>query len=371
MNVLALVPSLYDTSPGQRFRVEQWARHLERTGSRFTFVPFESRALHRVIYQPGRYGLKTALMLEAFARRFRTLALARQFDVVLIHREAALMGPAVIERLVARAGIPIVFDFDDAIWVPYVSPANNRLSYLKCFGKAASICRLSAHILAGNGYLADYAGRYNTHVTVVPCTIDTDTYLPRPIPENAGSSRPITIGWTGSYSTVQHLDTLRGTLMRLHRRHSFQLNVIGTPEYRLDGVPTIAQAWCRDSEARDLHSFDIGIMPLPNDAWSRGKCGLKLLQYMAAGVAAVASPVGVNTEIVQDGVNGFLAATEDEWIEKLSALIRDGDLRRRIGAAGRRTVEELFSARVWVPRIQSILESAASRTVVHRAESLA
>ncbi len=159
--------------------------------------------------------------------------------------------------------------------------------------------------------------------------------------------------------------------MRLHRRHSFQLNVIGTLGYRVDGVPTIAQAWCRDSEARDLHSFDIGVMPLPNDAWSRGKCGMKLLQYMATGVAAVASPVGVNTEIVQDGVNGFLAATADEWIEKLSALIQDGALRRRIGAAGRRTVEERYSARVWVPRVRSILESATSRAGIHCAESLA
>ena len=359
MNVLALVPALYDTSPGQRFRIEQWARHLERVGSRFTFVPFESRALHEVIYQPGRYGLKAALMLEAFARRFRILALARQFDVVLIHREAALMGPAVIERLLARSGIPVVFDFDDAIWVPYVSPANKRLSHLKCFGKVASICHLSTHILAGNDYLASYARRFNSHVTVVPSTIDTETHLPRRHGDSEEPPGPVTIGWTGSYSTVQHLNTLRQALIRLRSFHEFHLSVIGPPGYHLDGLVVKAHTWRPASEGGDLHHFDIGVMPLPDEKWARGKCGMKLLQYMAAGVPAVASPVGVNAEIIQDGVNGFLAATEDEWIEKLSILIQDPNLRRQIGATGRRTVEERYSARVWVPRVQEVLEAAA------------
>jgi len=363
MNVLVLAPALYDTSPGQRFRIEQWARYLERTGFRFTFVPFESEALHRTIYRPGQYALKTALIIEACVRRLQVLALARRFDVVFIHREAALLGPAVIEPLLARQGIPIVFDFDDAIWVPYISPANKRLSYLKCFGKMASICRLSTHILVGNSYLASYASRYNSHVTVVPSTIDTDGYVPRWFGDGRGSPAPVTIGWTGSYSTVQHLNTLRQTLIRLRNRHEFQFSVIGPPSYHLDGVVVKAHAWRPASEGEDLHHLDIGVMPLPDDEWSRGKCGMKLLQYMAAGVPAVASPVGVNVEIIQDGVNGFLAATEDEWIEKLSALIQDPDLRRQIGAAGRLTVEERYSARVWVPRVQEVLEGAVSRII--------
>ncbi len=371
MNVLAMVPATYDTSPGQRFRTEQWARHLKSAGIQFTFVPFESEALHRVLYQPGRYAQKSVLILEAFLRRFRVLTFARLFDAVIIHREAALIGPALIERLLALQSIPIIFDLDDALWVPYISPANKCFSYLKCFGKTASICRLSAHILAGNRHLANYASRYNANVTIVPCTIDTDAYTPRRFDGNNHLSAPVTIGWTGSYSTVQHLDTLRSTLVRLRRRYSYKLSVIGTPEYRLDGVAVNAKPWQRGSEARDLHQFDIGVMPLPDDEWSRGKCGLKLLQYMAAGVPSVASPVGVNTEIIQNGVNGFLAGTEDEWIEKLGSLIEDAALRHRMGAAACQAVEERYSARVWVPRVQRVLESVTAPDGVRHSARLA
>jgi glycosyltransferase involved in cell wall biosynthesis len=333
---------------------------LEPAGFHFTFAPFESDALHEVIYQRGRNVRKAMLTLEACVRRFRAIATARDFDVVLIFREAMLIGPALIEHLLARAGSRIVFDFDDAIWVPYRSPSNARWSYLKCFGKTATICRLSSRVIVGNQYLASYARRFNTNVFVVPSTIDTDAYAPR---RSFGDedSHPVTIGWTGSHSTVQHLETLRPALARLRQRCGFRLHVIGASSYALDGVETAVQPWCAESEVLDLHCFDIGIMPLPDGDWNRGKCGMKLLQYMGAGVPAVGSPVGMNTEIIRDGVNGFLASTEDEWVEKLSALIRDRRLRRSMGEAGRQTVEERYSTRVWAPKVGEILESAAAR----------
>lgn len=229
---------------------------------------------------------------------------------------------------------------------------------MKCFGKAATICRLSAQVIVGNRYLAGYARRHNENVTVVPSTIDTGIYAPRH--DGRDDGRVVSIGWTGSHSTVQHLDTLRGALTRLKQHCEFRLRVIGAPSYRLDGVETIAQPWCAESEVRDLHNFDIGIMPLPDDNWNRGKCGMKLLQYMGAGVPAVGSPVGMNAEIIRDGVNGFLASTEEEWVEKLSALVRDHRLRRSLGEVGRQTVEERYSTRVWAPKVGEILESAAA-----------
>ena len=367
MRVLVLASAPYDTT-GPRYRIEQWARHLARTGLECTFVPFENQALHDVIYQRGRYGRKAALILDACVRRFRVIEMARDFDVVLIFREAMLVGPALIERLLAREHLPIVFDFDDAIWVPYRSPSNASWSYLKCFGKAATICRLSSQVIVGNQYLAGYARQHNDNVTVVPSTIDTEIYTPRHF-GRAGDGGVITIGWTGSHSTVQHLDTLRGALTRLRQHGEFRLRVIGAPSYRLDGVETIAQPWCAESEVRDLHSFDIGIMPLPDDAWNRGKCGMKLLQYMGVGVPAVGSPIGMNGDIIDHGVNGFLASTEEEWVERLTALIRDRSLRRRMGEAGRQTVEGRYSTRVWAPKVGAILASAAASRPHRRAAS--
>jgi glycosyltransferase involved in cell wall biosynthesis len=355
MNVLVVTPSLYNTSPGPRYRIEQWARYLERDGFRFTFAPFEDAALNRILYQRGHYVRKAALMLRALGRRFQLLPEAGRHDVIFIHREAALIGPAFFERLLARRRVPVIYDFDDAIWVRYASPANSYFSYLKFFGKTATLCRLSDHVTVGNKYLADYARRYNRNVTIVPTTIDTEQYTVRPSQSN-GDGVP-TIGWTGSYSTVQHLDTLRGALTRLAREQKFRLQVIGTRQYTLDGVETVVKPWRAATEVVDLHDIDIGVMPLPDDNWSQGKCGCKMLQYMGIGVPVVASPVGVNSEILQHGQNGLVARTEDEWVSMLALLLKDAGLRRTLGEAGRRTLEARYAGSAWAARLGEVMRS--------------
>jgi glycosyltransferase involved in cell wall biosynthesis len=354
MRVLALMPGLYDTSPGQRYRLEQWEPLLRERGVEITYAPFEDDELHSVVYQPGRIGKKLQLVSRNLARRLSTISKARKYDLVYILREAALLGPAVFERLLYQQRVPFVFDFDDAIFVTYRSPSNGYLSYLKFASKTRTICRLASHVMVGNPYLAEYAGQVNEKVTVIPTTIDTDKYRASP-PRN--SDGPLTIGWTGSYSTVQHLDTLRGALKKLAETENFRLRVIGTPAYELAPVNVEAMQWRASTELADLSAIDIGVMPLPDDQWSKGKCGLKALQFMALGVPTVCSPVGVNTDIIQDNENGFLAATEAEWVEKLTRLLRDGELRRRLGQAGRATVEEKYSAVTQAPRVYEIFKS--------------
>jgi glycosyltransferase involved in cell wall biosynthesis len=358
MNVLVICPSVRNTSPAQRYRIEQWAPYLERQGIRLTFAPFEDQALRDVIYRQGHTVRKGFHLLAALLRRLRLMFDVRRYDLVYIVREAALLGPAFFERLVARTGVPIVYDFDDAIWVPYRSPTNALAHLLKSFGKVGPICRLSTHVVVGNAHLAEFARRHDARVTVVPTTIDTDTYVPA-ARAAADDDLPV-LGWTGSHSTVQHLNVLAPTLRVLRRQFPYRLHVLGTADYALDGVEVRARAWSAATEVRDVRSFDIGLMPLPDDDWARGKCGLKLLLCMALGIPTVASPVGVNSEIVQDGVNGLLATSEAEWLERLTRLARDRDLRRRLGDSGRATVEERYSARVWAPRVRDILEQAAA-----------
>ena len=359
MRVLAIVPSLYDTSPGQRFRIEQWEPILKERGVEITYAPFSNEQLAGLLYQQGHAASKLAGVTAGFARRFRLLSSVRQFDAVYIFREAALFGPPIFESWIRRTKIPIVFDFDDAIFVSYRSPSNGYLSYLKFAGKTSKICEMAAHVMVGNPYLAEYSRRFNPNVTVVPTTIDLDRYEVRE-PDRT-KAYPV-IGWTGSFSTVQHLDTLRGALQKLAQRERFKLRVIGTPQYELEGVEVEAMQWRAQSEIDDLVPCDIGIMPLPDDKWSKGKCGLKALQFMALGIPTMCSPVGVNTDIIQDGENGFIADTEDEWVEKLAALIRSSDLRDRIGLAGRRTVEQKYSAEVQAPRVFEIFQSVVQRT---------
>lgn len=354
MHVLALMPALYDTSPSQRYRLEQWEPLLRERGVEITYAPFEDEELHPLLYKPGLLSKKVQLVTRGLNRRMSLLRSVKDYDLVYILREAALLGPPIFEKLIHQRGVPIVFDFDDAVFVSYRSPSNGYLSYLKFASKTKTICRIASHVMAGNPYLAQYARQVNDRVTVIPTTIDTEKYR---VPQRAEKTGPPVIGWTGSHSTVQHLDTLRGALKKLAERESFRLRVIGTPAYECAPVDVEVMRWRADTEVEDLHAIDIGVMPLPDDKWSKGKCGLKALQFMALGVPTVCSPVGVNTDIIQDNENGFIAGTEDEWVEKLSRLLRSAELRQRLGQAGRATIEQKYSAITQSPRVYEIFKS--------------
>jgi glycosyltransferase involved in cell wall biosynthesis len=339
---------------------------LRQKGVEIVFHSFEDEELHAMLYKPGNIREKLRLVARGFSRRRSVLRSVREFDAVYVFREAAVLGPPVFERWVHRSGVPMIFDFDDAIFVPYRSPSNGYLSYLKFPAKTRTICRLASHVMVGNPYLADYARPANANVTIIPTTIDTEKYT---VARSKTASDPPVIGWSGSYSTVQHLDTMRGALQRLAKEERFRLRVIGTPNYELEGVEVEAMPWRAETETADLGAMDIGVMPLPDDRWSKGKCGLKALQYMALGIPTVCSPVGVNTEIIRDGENGLIADTEDEWVEKLKQLLRSADLRRRLGLAGRATVEDSYSALSQAPRVYQVLESVVGQAGV-RAERL-
>ncbi len=356
MRVLAVVPSIYDTSPGQRFRIEQWEPILRESGVEITYAPFETEELRAVLYSGGKIVEKIGGVTRSMKHRSSDLDALRDFDLVYLFREAALLGPPWFERKIARSGVPLVFDFDDAIFFSYKSPSNGYLSYLKFPGKTAEICRLSAHVMAGNEFLADYARANNENVTIIPTTIDTDKYA---FIDRVVDPDIVTIGWSGSFSTIQHLDTIRDVLQELAQTENFRLRVIGTPVYKIPGVDVEAIQWLSETELDDLRQIDIGLMPLPDDNWSQGKCGLKALQYMALGVPSICSPVGVNSTIIKDGENGFLAGSKAEWIEKIKLLIHSPELRRKLGLAGRATVEGAYSAKVVAPRVLEVFRSAA------------
>jgi len=359
MNVLVLVPYLPDTAPGQRFRIEQWARALERQGVRFHFAPFETDDLRAVIRANGRHGAKAVELLRCMERRVRfLLQVGPEWDVIVIHRELAPIGPPVLERALAAKGIPIVYDFDDAIFLPDMSDANRAFKWLKWARKTGVICGLSSHVMVGNRYLQEYALAHTDRVSIVPTTIDTDAYTMKP---DVDIPKTPVVGWSGSLTTLKHLRHVEPMLQALARTVRFTLKVVGSPDVSMGGIAVESKAWSARSEIDDLRSFDVGIMPLPDDPWSRGKCGLKALQYLAVGVPTVVSPVGVNREIIEDGTNGFVAATERQWVEKLTLLLADRALRARVAREGRRTVEERYSAAAHVPRVLEILQAASER----------
>ena len=353
IHVLAMTPYPHGRVPGQRFRIEQWAPLLRAEGIEIAFSPFLSSAAMDVLYRPGHVARKIGETVRGYLKRWPEALRRRPADVVLVYREAALLGPPVLERVLALRR-PLVFDFDDAIYLVDTSNANAWSRVVKSKGKAETICRLVRHVTVGNDFLAQWARRHTRAVTVIPTTIDTDLYEVRPRPENP---RPV-VGWSGSATTEPYLRTLGPVLRRLRERQDFELQVIGG-ELKIDGVPMCCKPWRPDTEVEDLREFDVGVMPLPDDEWSRGKCGLKALQYMALGIPPVVSPVGVNTAIVRDGINGFHVRSEEEWVDRIALLLSDESLRHRMGIEARRTVEQSYSHRVHAPRMARVLRAAA------------
>jgi glycosyltransferase involved in cell wall biosynthesis len=341
IRVCGLVPYPLGTTPSQRFRLEQWAARLHDSGIALDLIPFaDSRLLH-LLRQPGRLAAKMLAFGAAFVRRLTALVAAPRYDAVVIHRAVCLAGPALPERLLRLFHRPIIFDFDDAVFLLHTSSANRRFGWLKCPRKTETLCRLSTHVVAGNAGLADYASRFNANVTVVPSSVDTDHY--RPGSRNNGAR--VVVGWTGSSTSQTHLEQFAPVLRDLTAHSDVELRVHSDRAPDLPGVRFVWRPWSAETELAELSAFDIGIMPMPDDPWARGKCAMKALLYMAMGVPAVCSPVGTNRTLIQHGENGVLAATPEDWLTSLRELIENAALRRRLGDAGRNTVEERYSAR--------------------------
>jgi glycosyltransferase involved in cell wall biosynthesis len=349
-------------SPNQRFRFEQYIPFLQAKGYRCEVSYIVTESDDKFLYKPGHLLDKLRFVRRSIAKRRQDVARMKEFDVIFICREALMTRSTMFERAFRKSGARIVFDFDDSIWLSNVSDANRKWSWVKDASKTSKLIALSDRIFAGNDYLAEYARNFNRDVHVVPTTIDTDEYRPRTQAPPADS--PIVIGWSGSITTIQHfqyaIPALRLIRAKYGDRVTFRVVGDGTytvPELDIQGLP-----WRKDTELDDLRAMDIGIMPLPDDEWARGKCGLKGLQYMALGIPTLMSPVGVNSAIIQDGVNGYLAGPVEEWVEKLSRLIEDADLRRRMGGEARRAVEQQWSTRAWQQRYLEHFEELINRT---------
>ena len=356
LRVLVLANKPAGRSPSQRFRLEQWAPHLARDhGIDLELAPFESERLTEILYQPGHLFSKALLVMRDFVRRAKMLREARRYDAVVIHREAALIGPAIYERLIACSGVPVIFDFDDSIWMQQPEQKARIFAQLHFHRKTGSICALADAVSAGNDYLAAFARQRNSNVRVVPTTIELADYPPRPEPPGS----PFIVCWTGSTTTLPHFEHSRQALEAAARTLPMVVKIIGNrpPDRPIAGAETRFVPWSAESEAREIADSHVGIMPLPDNEFSRGKCGLKALQYMAASRPTIASPVGVNRAIVRTGETGFLAATPNEFTEALLNLAASPELRAKLGNAARKLVEGHYSAEVGASRFAALVRS--------------
>jgi glycosyltransferase involved in cell wall biosynthesis len=342
--ILGLTQSAFD--PASRVRFIQFIPYLKESGwnvvhcpnrpDRQWFSPLRNRVARGLHYRAGRVLMKW--------NRWRDLETARSADVVFVNRDLAGSGTFFEQRLLKK-NPRVVFDFDDAIFV-----GRNAAS-------VRWMCERAAWITPGNEYLAKYARNFNSSVTVIPTVIDTDRYLVREYGQDECS--PVRIGWSGSDLSIRTtLFPFLEMMSSLQKTIPFELVIISNtrPELPVTDLRWSFQSWQPESESLLSTAMDIGIMPLVDNEFQRGKCGLKLLQYMAAGLPTVASPVGVNADITLPGETGYLATTPKEWEEALAALVRQPDLRAQLGRAGRTRCEQHYSIRSWLPRLVTLFE---------------
>lgn len=333
MNVLFLTQGP-EVSPSPRYRVYQLLPLLRKLGIADTVSPVVAQGslLHRA--------------WNTWGQRRRDLQRLHQFDAVFVQKGVFPGLSARFERQIATQK-PVVFDFDDAIWLPRKG-GNSILRALHRERSVQSILLCASAVITGNEFLADYARRFNRNVIVVPSAIDVARY-----PLSISHSSSSRIGWIGSSTTLPYLQPLKPVFKKLRVRP----RVIASGDPGILGFEVEFKPWALETELTELAQFGIGIAPLPDRPWERGKCAVKLLQYMACGMAVVASPVGVHNEIIRHGENGLLARSESEWQEHLATLIADGDLRARLGAAARRTVETSYDIRHAAEQVANVLTS--------------
>ncbi|GAA4847731.1 glycosyltransferase family 4 protein [Algivirga pacifica] len=343
MNILILAPYPPTIAPSQRFRFEQYLDFLEEAGHTYTYAPFIDLSTWNILHKPGHFIQKAFGIIKAFGRRKLLMLKAYQYDCVFLHREASHIGPPVFEWFLAKVlGKKIIYDFDDAIWLPNYSEHNARFHWLKWYHKVPFIIKWSHKVSAGNEYLAAYAKSFNSNVIINPTTIDTEGYHNPILYPQKKNTKPI-IGWTGTLTTSIYLKLLEPILQDLEERYDFEFRVISNeaPDLKLKSM--VFQPWKKETEIQDLMQFDMGIMPLTEDKWAKGKCGFKALQYMALGIPALVSPVGVNKEIVDHQENGFICCSPKDWEHRLVYLLENPEVLHQMGEKARKKIEEHYS----------------------------
>jgi glycosyltransferase involved in cell wall biosynthesis len=346
--IRVLLLSRYDRlGASSRLRSLQFIPWLEREGFDVHRQPFLSDDYLRQLYQGKKeYGHA----LRGLVRRMRVLHLRHHYDLVWIEKELFPWLPYAFESLWLN-GAPILLDFDDAIFHNY-DLSQNWLARFALRDKIDQLMRRAAAVTVGSKYLHDRATAVGAKtITFLPTVVELDRYKIR---QNARTSGCV-VGWIGTPKTSTYLFQVNDALQSLTRSDSIRVVLIGSGPLSLKGVPTEIHSWFEDTEADKINLLDIGIMPIPDAPWERGKCGYKLIQYMAAGIPVIASPVGANLDIIEHGVNGFLATSQDEWSHYLSLLVRDRGRRVSMGMAGRAKVESQYCTAVAAPILKKLM----------------
>jgi glycosyltransferase involved in cell wall biosynthesis len=354
MKVLTLVPSQKGYSPGQRGSIELWEKILAPEGIELVYAPFESERLQQILHTSGNQLGKVSEMVKSYVDRLKLLKNLDDYDAVFVYREAALLGPAFLEKRIARKK-PIIYQLDDPLYMPYRSPSNGYLSYLKFFGKVKEIIGLSKVVIANSSHIRDYCLQFNKNVWQVPSIVDTNQFIYQPFAEKP---ERVTIGWSGSPTTLKNIRLVERPLQEISKKDICDIHFIGGTDFGLENVKYTAQKWNGATEVEDLRKMQVGLVPLPDVSWNKHKFIMKTAQYLALGIVPVGTPMASNPEVIRHGENGFLAATDDEWVEYLTTLVKDDKMRNEMSARGAMEARAKYSLEANAPKIIEAFRAA-------------
>ena len=354
--LLVLCPYPVGVAAGQRLKYEQYVDDWRADGWDVTLSPFMDDAMWAIVHQRGHFATKVLGTVKGVLRRWRDLARMRRYDAVYAYISASPIGTTLYERLTRRLATRLIYDIEDNILdaADAGNTANPIVALARSPAKPRVLTTTADEVITASPFLVDRCRALNAYgrCTLIPPSVDTDRFVPG-TRDPAGT--PV-IGWTGTFSSRPYLDLLRPVFQELARRVDYRLRVIGNFDYALPGVDLEVVRWTKADEVADMQAIDIGVYPLPDDDWVLGKAGLKVIQYMAFGIPSVSSAVGTATLQVRHGETGFLAHSDDEWLDLLERLVRDPALRTRIGAAAREEAVRAYSRAATAGKYRAVLD---------------
>jgi glycosyltransferase involved in cell wall biosynthesis len=364
--ILVLCPFPVGVAAGQRLKYEQYFEDWKLLGYEIDVSSFMDLPMWHEVYAPRTYTQKILGVLRGHLRRCRDILFIRNYDLIYVFMWITPFGTSFFERLVRHRAACMIYDIEDNLFtrdrITSRTTPNKWVTALKNPKKAMFLVRHADHVITSSPFLNDFCLSININkaCTYVSSSVDTERFVPKTAYSN---ERTVVIGWTGTFSSKMYLDTLRGVFLRLSERVSYKLRIIGNFDYSIPGIDLQVIQWNLATEVEDLQGLDIGVYPLADDDWVLGKSGLKAIQYMAFGVPVVATNVGTTPLLVSHEVDGLLVTSQDEWVDALERLIREPDLRRKLGQAARKKAVERYSLKAIRDDYRNILGSVMSKRV--------
>lgn len=351
MMKILLLPKYAKDGPSSRYRFYQYIPFFQKQGWNIEVSPLLGNNYVRYLFHKTQFPFLE--IVSAYLNRFMTLLRKNKYDIIWIEQEAFPWVPPFIEKLLIGSKTKIVADYDDAFFHRY--DLHKLLLVRLILGKKIDMVMGKAQIvLAGNEYLADRARRNaRQRIEIFPTVVDTEKFIRK----GSTSEKYFTIGWLGSPSTRKYLSLVKDALIEIHNLGNVRIVIVGAGDFKVNDLPIDNITWNEEKEVEEISKFDVGIMPLVDGPFEKGKCGLKLIQYLSCGIPVIGSPVGVNKEIIQHGKNGFQAETNDEWVRYLRLMMLDRDLRKKLGDEGRRLVLQNYSLKQNAVRLIYLFEN--------------